>query len=124
MRMQHKKSTIGLREAIWGLLYTLRTQNNFKLQIIAAILVLNLGIFFRITKIEWLDLLLIIALVLVAEVINTGLEATVDLTVSDLNPIAKIVKDTAAGAVLVASIFALVIGAIIFFPYFQIFLGR
>jgi diacylglycerol kinase len=122
--MKHQKSTIGIREALWGLLYTLRTQNNFKIQIITAILVLNLGIFFRITKAEWLILLLVMALVLVSEIINTGLESTVDLTVSDLNPIAKIVKDTAAGAVLVASLFAIAIGTIIFLPYLQVFLAR
>lgn len=120
--MKHKKSTIGIREAIWGVLYTLKTQTNFKIQIILSILVLNLGIFFQITKIEWLILILITALVLVAELINTALESTVDLTVSDLNPIAKIVKDTAAGAVLVASLFAIVIGLVIFYPYFQLFL--
>lgn len=115
--MQHDKSTIGIREAFWGLFYTLRTQNNFKIQAIAAVVVLNLGIFFQITKTEWLILVLTVGLVLTAEIINTSLESTVDLTVSNLNPIAKIVKDTAAAAVLLASFFAVVIGLMIFLPY-------
>lgn len=118
--MKHDKSTIGIREAFWGLWYTLRTQNNFKIQLVISIVVLNLAIFFQITKIEWLILLLTMGLVLTAEVINTSLESTVDLTVSNLNPIAKIVKDTAAAAVLVASFFAVAIGLMIFLPYLKL----
>ena len=98
--MKHSKSTIGIREAVWGLLYALRTQNNFKLQLIVAFVVLSLASVLNITYFEWLILIVMIAVVLVAEVMNTALEATVDLTVSDLNPIAKIVKDTAAAAVI------------------------
>jgi diacylglycerol kinase len=122
--MRHEKSTIGIREAVWGLLYTLRTQNNFKLQLIAAFIVFGLASFFNVTLFEWLIILVMIGVVLVAELINTALEATVDLTVSDLNPIAKIVKDTAAAAVLLASLFALAIGLIIFVPYIQTLLSK
>lgn len=115
--LKHKKSAIGVNEAILGLVYTFRTQANFRTQLIVAISAVLLGLICQIKAQEWVSLLLVISLVLVAEVTNTALEATVDLTVSDLNPIAKIVKDAAAGAVLVASVFAVVIGILIFFPY-------
>lgn len=122
--MKHPKDPLGFREAIWGLLYTLRTQNNFRIHVILAIVAIVLASFFNVTYTEWLVIVVMIAMVLVAEITNTALEATVDLTVSDLNPIAKIVKDTAAGAVLLASLFALIVGIIIFSPYFQVLLSR
>lgn len=117
--MNHTKSPIGLKEALWGLLYTLRTQTNFKIHLIVAIGVVGLAGYFNVRYEEWLVILTMIALVLIAEMTNTALEAAVDLTVSNINPIAKIVKDTAAGAVLLAAMFSLIIGLIIFVPYFQ-----
>ncbi len=122
--MKHNKSTIGVKEALWGLLYTLKTQTNFKIQVFSSLGVFGLATVFNVTLFEWLILLTIVALVLIAEVINTALEATVDLIVSDHNPIARIVKDTAAGAVLLASFFALIVGLLIFVPYLQIFLSN
>lgn len=122
--MKHPQDPIGVREAIWGLIYTIRTQSNFRIHIIIAIAAIVLASFFNVTYTEWLAIIVMIAMVLVAEMTNTALEATVDLTVSDLNPIAKIVKDTAAGAVLLASLFALIVGLIIFLPYFQALLSK
>lgn len=122
--MKHSRDPIGFREAIWGLTYTLRTQNNFRIHIIVAIVVVVLASLFNVTYTEWLVIVVMMAMVLVAEMTNTALEAMVDLTVSDLNPIAKIVKDTAAGAVLLAALFSLIVGIIIFLPYFQALLSK
>jgi undecaprenol kinase len=117
--MKRPMDMIGFREALYGLIYTFKTQANFKIHLILGVGVFFAAAYFQVTVTEWLFLVVAIFLVLVAELTNTALEATVDLTVSDLNPIAKIVKDTAAAAVLVASFFAIVVGLIIFIPYFQ-----
>lgn len=122
--MKHNKSPIGIREALYGLFYTLRTQTNFKIQLVLALVMVNAGLYFQIQIFEWLVLILTIGLVLVTEVLNTAVEASIDLIVSDFNPIAKIVKDTAAGAVFVASVISVIIGLIIFLPFINQLLGR
>ena len=67
---------------------------------------------------EWLVLTLIIGLVIATELINTSIEATIDLVTKEVHPLAKVAKDTAAAAVLIFGITALIIGLIIFVPKF------
>lgn len=101
--------------AIQGIVFALRTQRNMRLHVAAAATVLFAALFFHIGGIELIALFLAIALVLVAELANTALEATVDLATEGFDPAAKIAKDVAAGAVLVASINALGIGFVVFY---------
>ncbi|MCD8562357.1 MAG: diacylglycerol kinase family protein [Bacilli bacterium] len=82
-----------------------------------SIIVILMGLYFKITNIEWIFVFLMIALVMAAELLNTAIEDVVDLVTSDFHPMAKIAKDTASAAVLIYSMIALVIGLIVFLPY-------
>lgn len=101
--------------AIQGVVYALRTQRNMRLHALAAGMVLLAALFFRIGGLELIALLFAIALVFLAELANTAIEATVDLATEGFDPAAKIAKDVAAGAVLVASINAVAVGYVVFF---------
>jgi diacylglycerol kinase (ATP) len=101
--------------AIEGIVYALRTQRNMRLHLLATTLVLFGALFFRIGRFEFLAVLFSIAFVLIAELVNTAIEATVDVATTSLDPTAKIAKDVAAGAVFVAAINAVITGYIVFF---------
>ena len=100
-----------------GILVFIREGTHAKIHLFAGSVVVFLGWFFNISKTDWLLSLLCIALVLSMEAINSAIEYLVDLASPNFHPLAKKTKDVAAGAVLIASIFALVIGLIIFLPY-------
>lgn len=102
--------------AINGIIHSFRTEGNFKIQLAATIFVVLLGVFFNITQTEWFVIILCCMMVLSLELINTAIEKFCDMISKDFHPVIKIVKDTAAGAVLVTSIGSAVAGAIIFIP--------
>lgn len=103
--------------AIEGILHAARTQRHLRWHFMAAALVVLLGLFFGLGRIEFIALSLAIALVLITEIINTAIEAAVDLASESYHPLAKVAKDTAAGAVFVASVCAVVLGFFILYPY-------
>ena len=84
--------------------------------IIATIGAIALGFILKISPFEWLILVLIIGLVIATELINTSIEAAIDLTTKEINPLAKVAKDTAAAAVMIFAITAVIIACIIFIP--------
>ena len=88
-----------------------------KIHCLAIICVTLAGTLFHITATEWCICLLLFALVAALELVNTAVEAVVDLVTEEKKPLAKIAKDTAAGAVLFAAIVSVIIGCIIFLPY-------
>lgn len=96
--------------AIEGILWTARSQKHMRYHFLAAVAVLLVAVFFRISAIEFILLAFAITLVLFAELINTAVEVVVDLVSPEYHPLARRAKDVAAGAVLVASIGAVVIG--------------
>jgi diacylglycerol kinase len=100
-----------------GLNIFLRTTHNAWIQILCFLGVIILGIVLNIARIDWIALLLIGVIVLVAEIINTAIEIDINLTSPEYHPYARDTKDVAAAAVLVASIFALVVGLFVFAPY-------
>ncbi len=100
--------------AIDGLLYAVKTQKNMRIHFIVAILVLILSLFLNLNRLEIIALVLTISLVLITEILNTGVELIVDLITEEHHPVAKTIKDLAAGAVLFSSISAAVIGYLIF----------
>ncbi len=106
----------SLRHAIRGIIYAFRHEHNFQIEVIFAILILILTLVFRISPMEQSFLVIIICIVLSLELLNTAVERLVDMTKPRVHPYAKVVKDIMAGAVLVSSFFALLIGFIIFFP--------
>ena len=102
--------------AFQGIFNTIRTERNINIHCVAAILVTIFGIWLQISKTEWMICFILFGLILALELVNTAVEATVDLFTEDRKPLAKKAKDAAAGAVLVAAIFAAVIGILIFIP--------
>lgn len=106
-----------------GLKYAFKYEQNILVHTLATILVIIAGIFFKISLTEWLVLALIIGLVIATELINTSIEATIDLITKEVHPLAKIAKDTAAAAVLVFGLTAIVIGCIIFLPKILVLIG-
>lgn len=111
-----KRLINSFKYAIDGLKYAFLYEQNLTVHIIATIFVVFAGFIFKISAIEWLVLFLIIGLVIATELINTSIEATIDLVTDEINPIAKIAKDTAAAAVLVFGLTSLLVGAVIFVP--------
>ena len=97
-----------------GILHAVRTQRNLWIHFAVAVAVLVAAVGFGATKLELAVLLLAITFVLVAELVNTAVEATVDVASTSFDPMAKIAKDIAAGAVLVAALNALAVGYLVF----------
>jgi len=94
----------------------LKNEPNFLIQIIIGLIAILMGILFSISSFEWLALALTISVVLILELINTSLEAIVDLVSPDAKEKARIAKDVAAAAVLISSITSIIVGIIIFLP--------
>ena len=109
--------------AFEGILTGIRQERNMKIHCVAIILVTAAGTLFQITAVEWCICLLLFGLVAGLELVNTAVEAVVDLVTEERKPLAKIAKDTAAGAVLIAAIMAAIAGIIIFLPKGLTFLG-
>ena len=117
IKVRGKKRLINsFKYALEGLKYAFLYEQNLTVHIIATIIVIILGCLFKISVTEWLVIFLIIGLVIATELINTSIEATIDLITDEINPLAKIAKDTAAAAVLVFGLTALIVGALIFIP--------
>ena len=111
--------------AITGVLTAFKEERNMRTHLVSAILAALTGLVFRISAIEWLFLLLAIFLVIILEIINSAIENVVDLASGyHFSMLAKNAKDMAAGAVLVASGYAVLTGLIIFIPkIWQLILG-
>ena len=112
------KLTFSFKYASEGIISTIKEERNMFIHFLIAIIVVITGIYVRLSLNEWLICLLLFALVFSLELINTAIENTVDLVTTKKNKKAKLAKDAAAGAVLIAAIFASIIGIIIFLPKF------
>ena len=102
-----------------GLVQLLKHERNFQLHVVAFIGVCAAGIFFGITRLEWLVILLISAFVMGLEAMNTAIEKLCDLYSSETNAGIKKIKDIAAAAVLICALVAVSIGVVVFLPYVQ-----
>jgi diacylglycerol kinase (ATP) len=100
--------------AFEGVIHVLRTQRNLRLHFLIAAAVLVAGVVVGVTRFELIALLLAIAFVLITEMINTAIEHTIDVATTSFDPMAKLAKDIAAGAVLIASVNAVAIGYLVF----------
>ena len=114
--------------AVSGIIYTLKTERNMRIHLIIAILVVLLSLFFDFSRSELLLLFFTIALVLMAEMINTAIERTVDLVTDEFHPLARLAKDIAAGGVLIAALNSIAVGYLLFFdrlnPYTNLVLFK
>jgi diacylglycerol kinase len=113
--------SIGI--AFDGIIDLIKSENNAKIHLISTILVIIVGFKLQFLAIEWLWISLAIAGVWVAELINTSIEKLTDLISPEINPIAKKVKDYAAGAVLVMAIWAIFVFCLISFPHLWMWLA-
>lgn len=113
----------SFRYAWAGIVYAVRTQRNFRIHLAIGLVALSLGIMLHIQALEAAVVAITVSAVLVIELINTALESVVDLTVGQTyHELAKIAKDCAAGAVLIAAMAALLVAAFIYLPpLFELF---
>jgi diacylglycerol kinase (ATP) len=111
-----RKALRSFRFAGIGIYSLFRHENNARIHLIAAILVIIAGIWFQLSQTEWCFIVISVGLVWAAEAINTSLEKLADVVSSEYHPGIKIVKDTAAAAVLILAISAVIVGGIIFVP--------
>jgi diacylglycerol kinase (ATP) len=100
--------------AIEGVVHVLRTQRNMRIHFAVAVVVLFVAVAVGVSRLELIALLLSITFVLVAEMINTAVEGTIDAATTSFDPMAKLAKDIAAGAVLIASVNAVAVGYLVF----------
>jgi len=109
--------------AIAGLIYCIKNEKNMKIHILATIIAVIVALVVKLNYTEWGLLILTIFMVLVAETINTAVEKTVDLVTTEYHPLAKLAKNLAAGAVLLAAIGSLLMAVVIFGPHIKIILN-
>ena len=117
--MSHTRQSLlkSFQHAFEGIVHTIKKERNIKIHLSFMFAVILCGFYFYITKIEWMICLILFALVLSLELVNTAIEAVVDLASPDIHPLAKLSKDVAAGAVLISAIISAIIGLMIFIPY-------
>lgn len=112
--MQERRFVESFNAALEGFIYVMKTERNMRIHYLAALFVVILSICLNFSLLEIAILMVTIILVLASEMINTALELTVDLIKSETHPIARIIKDVSAGAVLLTSINAAIVGYILF----------
>ena len=106
----------SFNHAIDGIEFAIDHERNIKIEIFMGICASILGFILNISSIEWAIIVLVIAMVLSLELINTAIERAVDLTTKEYQELAKAAKDVSAGAVLIMSMFSVIIGILIFLP--------
>ena len=116
-----KKVINSFINAVMGIYSALRSERNLRFHFAVANLIIIFAYFFGLTKSEWAILILAIAGVMTAELINTGIENAVDTATNEYSETAKLAKDVSAGAVLLCAVFALIIGFILFFDIERVF---
>jgi len=111
-----KNRVKSFKYAFNGILYAIRSQHNMWIHISILILVIIAGLFFNIAHIEWIVIAIVSGMVLMAEMFNTAIEVFLDAKYPNKNKAVGLVKDIAAGSVLLAAIAAAITGFIIFVP--------
>lgn len=114
--LRGKKRGIGLRCAINGIIAAYKRERNFRIHTVAAVMAISMGFLLRLGRVEWLVLVIAIGLVLQAELFNTAVEKMIDYIKPEIHPVAGLIKDLAAGAVLVTAFTAFATGLLLFIP--------
>lgn len=112
--MLQRRFVESFNAAVEGFIYVLKTERNMRFHFLAAFFFILLGIYLNFTGFELLALTITITLVLASEMVNTAIELIVDMIKSEFHPIARVIKDVSAGAVLLTSINAIVVGYALF----------
>jgi len=100
--------------AFEGIIHVLRTQRNMRIHFLAAVTVLILALLVNVSKMELIALLISITFVLIAEMLNSAIEGAIEVATTTFDPNAKLAKDVAAGAVLIATVNAIAVGYLVF----------
>lgn len=114
--MHLRRRIDSFRYALRGLADLFRSQPNARIHLVVALIVLGIGGGLHVSRLEWLALVICMALVMALEAVNTALEHLTDLVSPDFHPLAGKVKDVAAAAVLIGAFGAVVVGLIVFIP--------
>lgn len=126
-KKKYKKSKPSLLNSFYyafqGIKVNILTERNLAIHFSVMLLVIILGFIFKISVTEWLICVLLFGFVITLELMNTAIETAIDLCMPEINPKAKLAKDTSAGAVLVVAIVSVIIGIIIFVPKIILYFG-
>ena len=114
-----KKQIESFGAAINGIATSISQELHLKLHLLAVVLVSFFGFTFRISKTEWMFLILCMSFVIALEIVNSAIERLCDKVSKEKDPLIKLAKDMAAGSVLIAAISSVIIGCIIFIPKFM-----
>ncbi|MBI2597189.1 diacylglycerol kinase family protein [Candidatus Daviesbacteria bacterium] len=115
--MTKKFSILSFKLALEGFIAALKEEPNLKFHLLAGLIVVLAAFYFKVSKNDWIFLIILIGFVISIELTNTAIEAVVDAFTDKEHPGAKLAKDISAGAVLVAAVTAAVLGIIIFLPF-------
>lgn len=116
VEIKHDHIGISMTHAVRGILTVAATERNFRVHLVAMVAVIAAGVWLQVSALEWVALILAMALVLVLEIVNTVTERVIDLVKPRMHPVVHDIKDMMAGSVLVSALAAATIGAIILFP--------
>lgn len=112
-----KRIWLSIKYSLQGFAYAYKNEQSMLLHLIVTIFAVILGIICHIKTMEWVIIAIVLGVILAVEFINTAIEAAVDLTTLEINPLAKIAKDCGSAASFVLSVMGIVIGLYIFLPY-------
>lgn len=107
----------SLKYAIKGIILAIREERNFRIMLMTFFVVVCLGIYFKLEKVDWMMIFITSGIVLVAELFNTTIENMMDMISPEYDIMIERIKDLSAGAVLVTAIFSVIVGFIVFVPY-------
>ena len=110
--------------AFRGFFKTWTEEQNLQIQSMAGVIVLLLAAFFRVGRVEWIILIFIIGLVMLMELANSAVERIADVLKPRINTYVKEIKDISAAAVMFSSFVAIIVGILVFWPYFRTFFAR
>ncbi|MFQ6100530.1 MAG: diacylglycerol kinase family protein [Anaerolineae bacterium] len=116
MGMRSRNIVESFRFAFSGLWYALRTQRNTRIHLVIAAAAIALGVWLGLSLTQWAVLALTIGFVLVSEMLNTVAETLVDLVSPGYHPLAKVIKDVTAAAVLLTAIISVIVGLLVLGP--------
>ncbi|HHT45858.1 MAG TPA: diacylglycerol kinase family protein [Firmicutes bacterium] len=112
--MKRKKIIYSFIDAFSGIIEAFHRERNMGLHVLGALVALAASYYFRVEKLEFLFVITAIFFVFITELINTAVEAAVDLNTEDFHPLARTAKNVAAGAVLFAAVFSLIVAYMVF----------
>jgi diacylglycerol kinase (ATP) len=110
-----KTTVVSIQHAVEGIVHVFRTQKHMRFHFVIAAVIISIGALLKLPREQWFLLYFAMALVFLTEMLNTAIEACVDLFTDQWHPLAKIAKDIAAGAVLVATLLAIAVAILVFF---------